>query len=263
MIASLIKLNAPKTVFFGIIAAVLVTGILVGGSSQQSTAATDITIPDWVKNNAAWWSSGEIADADYASGIEYMIEAGIIKVASAQGMTDGEPFDELWDAIVKLQNDFANIQVIDGITGPQGEQGTQGEQGPKGDQGSPGDSGSADLSALEARITSLENSMTNSGDYTIIYSGTRLQVVKIFEPHEVALIQTPTCPRGEFAAGFGINQQIGIPATLKPLDIGTFIQTPISDFGKLAVRGTNPNDVQLTTSFEIFCGKIVSLDTVP
>jgi len=256
-------MNPPKTIFFGIIAAVLVSGILVGGSSQQSTAAQDLIIPGWVKNNAAWWSNGEIADADYASGIEYMIEAGIIKVASAQGMTDGQPFDELWDAIIKLQNDLSEIQISDGIPGPQGEQGLTGSQGPKGDQGSPGDSGSADLSALEARITSLENSMTNSGDYTIVYSGTRLQVVKIFEPYEVALLQTPTCPRGEFAAGFGINQQIGIPATLKPLDIGTFIQTPISDFGKLAVRGTNPNDVPLTTSFEIFCGKIVPLDTIP
>ena len=258
----------PKSVFFGIFVAIIVSSILIIGTAEQTTAAKKVAIPGWIKNIATFWSQEQITDGEFASAIEFLINDGVIEVpavqqASAQGMTNGEPFDELWDAIVKLQNDFANIQVIDGITGPQGEQGTQGEQGPKGDQGSPGDSGSADLSALEARITSLENSMTNSGDYTIIYSGTRLQVVKIFEPHEVALIQTPTCPRGEFAAGFGINQQIGIPATLKPLDIGTFIQTPISDFGKLAVRGTNPNDVQLTTSFEIFCGKIVSLDTVP
>ncbi len=247
---------------------VMIGGIMLGSTLQETNAAKKMNIPGWIKNNAQWWAQNQITDEDFASGIEYMINDGIIdipavQVASAQGMTNGQPFDELWDAITKLQNDLSEIQISDGIPGPQGEQGLTGSQGPKGDQGSPGDSGSADLSALEARITSLENSMTNSGDYTIVYSGTRLQVVKIFEPYEVALLQTPTCPRGEFAAGFGINQQIGIPATLKPLDIGTFIQTPISDFGKLAVRGTNPNDVPLTTSFEIFCGKIVPLDTIP
>ncbi len=119
------------------------------------------------------WSSGEIADADYASGIEYMIEAGIIKVASAQGMTDGEPFDELWDAIIKLQNDLANIQVsngdqgsqgpqgLTGATGPQGPPGPQGEQGPLGPAGPEGpagdSSGSVDLSVIESRLSALEN----------------------------------------------------------------------------------------------------------
>jgi hypothetical protein len=163
-------------------------------------------------------------------------------MAFASGDKNGKPFEEIWAAIHSLETAISEMEYV---------------------EDSQGDSGSDDISALEARITSLENSNTNSGDYTIVYSGTRLEQVKIFEPHEVALIQTPTCPKGEFAAGFGINQQIGIPATLKPLEIGTLVQTPISDFGKLAVRGTNPNDVPLTASFEIFCGKIVPLDTLP
>ena len=37
-------------------------------------------IPDWVKNNAGWWSTGDIADADFASGIKFLIENGIMKV---------------------------------------------------------------------------------------------------------------------------------------------------------------------------------------
>lgn len=37
-------------------------------------------IPDWVKNNASWWSTGDIADTDFASGIKFLIENGIMKV---------------------------------------------------------------------------------------------------------------------------------------------------------------------------------------
>ena len=40
-------MNPPKTVFFGIIVAVLVTGIMIGGTSQKTSAVNDITIPDW------------------------------------------------------------------------------------------------------------------------------------------------------------------------------------------------------------------------
>ena len=40
------------------------------------------TVPDWVKNNAGWWSSGEINDADFFAGIEYLIENNVINVTT-------------------------------------------------------------------------------------------------------------------------------------------------------------------------------------
>ncbi len=40
----------------------------------------EISIPDWVRNNAGWWAANQIQDNDFASGIEYMINEGIIKV---------------------------------------------------------------------------------------------------------------------------------------------------------------------------------------
>ncbi len=45
---------------------------------QQVTPV--VTIPDWVRNNAAWWAEGAISDNDFASGIEFMIKEGIIIV---------------------------------------------------------------------------------------------------------------------------------------------------------------------------------------
>ena len=41
--------------------------------------STDV-IPSWIKNNAGWWSSGKISDNDFLTGIEYLIENGIINV---------------------------------------------------------------------------------------------------------------------------------------------------------------------------------------
>ena len=35
-------------------------------------------IPDWVKNNAGWWSEGLIDDSDFISGIQYLIKEGIM-----------------------------------------------------------------------------------------------------------------------------------------------------------------------------------------
>jgi hypothetical protein len=45
----------------------------------------EISIPDWVRNNAGWWSGGEITDNDFASGIEFMIKENIIKVPATSG----------------------------------------------------------------------------------------------------------------------------------------------------------------------------------
>ena len=50
-----------------------------------STAASDPTleaklIPDWVKNNAGWWATNQIGDADFINGIEYLIKKGILGI---------------------------------------------------------------------------------------------------------------------------------------------------------------------------------------
>jgi len=37
-------------------------------------------IPDWVKNNAAWWAEGLISETDFLKGLEYLIKIGIIQI---------------------------------------------------------------------------------------------------------------------------------------------------------------------------------------
>lgn len=41
-------------------------------------------LPNWIKNNASWWSQNKISDEDFALGLEYMINNDIIKVPESQ-----------------------------------------------------------------------------------------------------------------------------------------------------------------------------------
>ncbi|MGI0009340.1 MAG: type VI secretion system tube protein Hcp [Nitrosopumilaceae archaeon] len=56
--------------------------------SQASTTTTgeisEYQIPSWIKNNAGWWSEGQIDDSDFVKGMEYLIEQGIMKVPKGQ-----------------------------------------------------------------------------------------------------------------------------------------------------------------------------------
>jgi len=49
-------------------------------------------VPEWVKNNAKWWSEGLIGDSDFISGLQFLIKEGIMVVpqteAGAQTTTE-------------------------------------------------------------------------------------------------------------------------------------------------------------------------------
>lgn len=44
-------------------------------------------IPDWIHNNAKWWSEGSIEDSDFLSGIQFMIQNDIIRIADLPEQT--------------------------------------------------------------------------------------------------------------------------------------------------------------------------------
>jgi len=39
-----------------------------------------LEIPDWIRNNAKWWSEGLLTDQEYINGLQYLIQQGIIVV---------------------------------------------------------------------------------------------------------------------------------------------------------------------------------------
>jgi len=47
---------------------------------HSSVSMNKINIPSWIKDSAAWWSSDQITDKDFASGIEFMIKERIIQI---------------------------------------------------------------------------------------------------------------------------------------------------------------------------------------
>jgi len=62
---------------FSIVFTFTIIGIL--GFSITASAA-DSAIPDWIKNNAKWWSEGSISETDYIKSLEYLITNGIINI---------------------------------------------------------------------------------------------------------------------------------------------------------------------------------------
>ena len=44
----------------------------------------DILIPEWIRNNADWWSNEQIDDSSFVQGIQYLIKEKIIKISSTQ-----------------------------------------------------------------------------------------------------------------------------------------------------------------------------------
>jgi len=78
-----------------IIFTIAIIGIL--GFSLTASAANS-SVPDWVKNNAKWWSEGSITETDYVKSLEFLITQGIIQIpipitevtAAQTALSDGE-----------------------------------------------------------------------------------------------------------------------------------------------------------------------------
>jgi uncharacterized UPF0160 family protein len=46
-------------------------------------------VPEWVKNNAKWWSIDVIPDSEFVDGLEDLIDKGIIKIPSTEPSLSG------------------------------------------------------------------------------------------------------------------------------------------------------------------------------
>ena len=54
--------------------------------SLEKMAVKDTAIPEWVRNNAGWWSEGAIDDGSFVQGIQFLINEGLMVIpATEQG----------------------------------------------------------------------------------------------------------------------------------------------------------------------------------
>ena len=58
----------------------LISTIFLLCLGSVSAQAEETQIPNWIKNNAKWWSENTIGDSEFISGIQYLVEKEIIKI---------------------------------------------------------------------------------------------------------------------------------------------------------------------------------------
>jgi len=66
-------------------------------------AQQDYSIPQWVKSNALWWGQGEITDADFISGIKFLIDEKHMQVSTTQDDGWKAEADKLYKENKKLE----------------------------------------------------------------------------------------------------------------------------------------------------------------
>lgn len=64
--------------------------------AENTQPNEEILIPDWIRNNAKWWSEGTIGDSDFTSGLQYLIKNNILNVPVTQQETTGSQEIPSW-----------------------------------------------------------------------------------------------------------------------------------------------------------------------
>ena len=54
--------------------------ILDNSQSEKTLSKNNEKIPNWIKNNAEWWATGQIEDHTFVSSIQYLIEQNILQI---------------------------------------------------------------------------------------------------------------------------------------------------------------------------------------
>jgi len=54
------------------------------GTDALNPFSTEPEIPSWIKNNAGWWSDGQIDDTAFIQGIQYLITEGIMDIPQTE-----------------------------------------------------------------------------------------------------------------------------------------------------------------------------------
>ena len=81
-----------------------VEGILFSPIPPETASFTmnidqeETSIPEWIKNNAGWWASGEIPDSAYVSGLQWLISNDIMSIPPTE---QGEGSDNVIPGWIK------------------------------------------------------------------------------------------------------------------------------------------------------------------
>ena len=89
-------------------------GFVVSGVENQTI---EISIPQWVRNNAEWWAAEQIDDTTFIQSIEYLIKNNIIVIPVTQQESSGDQEIPAW---IKNNAEWWAAEQIDDETFVQG-----------------------------------------------------------------------------------------------------------------------------------------------
>lgn len=84
----------------------------------EANAQENYLIPSWVKNNAKFWSEGQIGDSDFIKGIQYLIDQKILVVKNSNSIQDNGDFKATYQEatnpeLLSLSQSFEKNRVFD------------------------------------------------------------------------------------------------------------------------------------------------------
>ena len=65
-------------------------------TSGQVAAEPEVSIPDWIKNNAGWWADGLIDDTSFVSGIQWLITNDVMTIPPTEQGTGSSNVIPSW-----------------------------------------------------------------------------------------------------------------------------------------------------------------------
>ena len=90
----------------------VVTALFNGQPLQYETASTPKEkVPGWIKNNAKWWSEGQIGDSDFVGGIQHLIKEKIIDIPDLPEQASGTAEEKVPDWIKNNAGWWADGQI--------------------------------------------------------------------------------------------------------------------------------------------------------
>ena len=50
----------------------------ISNNEVSQTASSELQTPHWIKNTAGWWADGLVSDNEFVTGLEHLVNNGII-----------------------------------------------------------------------------------------------------------------------------------------------------------------------------------------
>lgn len=80
------KLNQMKLVELDYVLFTIIFIVFLFSFQLSFSEGDDLTLPQWIKLNAGWWSVGQISDTEFINAIEWLIKNDIILIENTEGV---------------------------------------------------------------------------------------------------------------------------------------------------------------------------------